>query len=91
MLYTNLLNTKAVEINDMTIGIEFPNGLTAFGKTVLEKPENMNEIIKQLSVIYGKTMNIKLIDLKTQNTVQKEDGIEDFVKELDLPINIIEE
>ena len=91
MLYTNLLNTKAVEINDMTIGIEFPNGLTAFGKTVLEKPENMNEIIKQLSVIYGKTMNIKLIDLKAQNIAQKEDGIEELVKGLDLPINIIEE
>ena len=35
MIYTNLLETNAVEINDMTIGIEFPKGMTAFGKTVL--------------------------------------------------------
>ena len=39
MLYTNLLNTNAVETNDMTVGIEFPNGINAFGKTVLEKAE----------------------------------------------------
>ena len=36
MLYTNLLNTNAVEIDDMTVGIEFPKGITPFGKTVLE-------------------------------------------------------
>ena len=41
VLYTNLLNTQAREINDMTVGIEFPNGLTSFGKTVLEKQENI--------------------------------------------------
>ena len=35
MLYTNLLNTNAVEINDMTIGIEFPNGITAFNEKVI--------------------------------------------------------
>lgn len=32
MLYTNLMNTNAKEINDMTVGIEFPKGLTSFGK-----------------------------------------------------------
>ena len=37
VLYTNLINTRAKEINDMTVGIEFPNGLTSFGRTVLEK------------------------------------------------------
>ena len=33
VLYTNLINTQAKEINDMTVGIEFKNGMTAFGKT----------------------------------------------------------
>ena len=31
MLYSNLLKAKPIEINDMTIGISFPEGLNAFG------------------------------------------------------------
>ena len=91
MLYTNLINTKVNKINDMTIGIEFPNGLTAFGKTVLEKPENQNELQKRISIACGQEMNIKYIDLKNQKSNQKENaGIESFAKNLDIPI-IIEE
>ena len=33
--FAAMMNTKAVEINDMVIEIEFPNGLTPFGKGVL--------------------------------------------------------
>lgn len=91
MLYTNLLNTNAVEINDMTIGIEFPNGMTPFGKTILERPENKNELIKQVSMVSGKEMNIKYIDLKAANAnVQKEETAESIINGLDLPFNIIE-
>ena len=42
LLASNLLNTVATMLNDMTVGIEFPNGMTPFGKTVLERPENKN-------------------------------------------------
>jgi len=91
MLYTNLINTNINKINDMTIGIEFPNGLTAFGKTVLEKPENQNELQKRISIACGQEMNIKYIDLKTQKAnTQENSGIESFAKKLDIPI-IIEE
>ena len=38
MLYTNLINATAKELNDMIIGIEFKKGITPFGKAVLEKP-----------------------------------------------------
>ena len=31
------MNTKAKEINDMTVGIEFPNGMTSFGKNCFRK------------------------------------------------------
>ena len=41
MLYTNLMNTRAKKLNDMTVGIEFPKGLTPFGKTVLEKQKKI--------------------------------------------------
>jgi len=91
MLYTNLLNTHAVEINDMTVGIEFPNGITSFGKTVLERPENKNELIKQISIASGKEMNVKFIDLKAANAnVQKEENAESIISNLDIPFNIIE-
>ena len=91
MLYTNLLNTNAVEINDMTIGIEFPNGMTPFGKTVLERPENKNELIKQVSMVSGKEMNVKYIDLKAANAnAPKEENAESIMSGLDIPFNVIE-
>jgi len=91
MLYTNLINTSVNKINDMTVGIEFPNGITAFGKTVLEKPENQNELQKRISIACGQEMNIKYIDLKNQKEKNNENtGIESFAKNLDIPI-IIEE
>ena len=91
MIYTNLLNTRLTQINDLFIGIEFPNGLTAFGKTVLEKNENMNELIKRISIIFGKEMKIKLVDLTKKDEVKKISELESFAKDMDLPINIIEE
>ena len=68
-------------------------GLTPFGKAVLEKPENINEIKKQLSIACGKPMEIKLIDLQAgvQNTKPEENLVESFAKEADIEINIIEE
>ena len=91
MLYTNLLNTNAVEINDMTVGIEFPNGITAFGKTVLERPENKEEIIKQVSMVSGKPMNIKYIDLKeTKQIAKQENSVESMMSSLDIPFNVID-
>ena len=91
MLYTNLLNTNAVEVNDMTIGIEFPNGITAFGKTILERPENKNELIKQVSMVAGKEMNVKYIDLKTEKANEsKEENAENIISGLDIPFNVIE-
>ena len=92
MLYTNLINTKAVELNDMTVGIEFLNGLNAFGKTIIEKPENMNELVKLVSMQFGKEMRIKLIDNKSNDNIQDDvNPIETMANELDIPINIIEE
>ena len=90
ILYTNLINTNAIELNEMTLGIEFKNGLTPFGKTVLEKPENINEITRLVSMAYGKEMRIKYIN-KTTNIKDKENNeIENLAKNLDIPINIID-
>ena len=92
VLYTNLVNTKAEEINDMTVGIKFPKGITAFGKTVLEKQENVKEISTLVSMACGKDMQIKYIS-EAQNQVVKnnpEDAIKKLAKESDIPFNIIE-
>ena len=92
MLYTNLLNTNAVEINDMTVGIEFPKGITPFGKTVLEKPENKMEISNQVSIACGKTMQIKYIDTKPQDAgeVSEESELSNFANKFDIPFDVIE-
>lgn len=92
LLYTNLLNSNAVEINDMTVGIEFPNGLTPFAKSVLEKPENINELSRLVSIECGKEMRIKLMDNKANETkIQEVNPIEDMAVDLDIPFNIIDE
>ena len=90
VLYTNLMNTKAKEINDMTIGIEFPSGLTSFGKTVLEKQENIKEITNLVSMASGKPMNIKYITNVGNIEERKEPNIKSIANELDIPFNVIE-
>lgn len=92
VLYTNLVNTQAEEINDMTVGIKFPKGITAFGKAVLEKQENVKEISTLVSMACGKEMQIKYIS-EAQNQIVKnnpEDAIQKLAKESDIPFNIIE-
>ena len=92
MLYTNLIDTNAIEINDMTVGIEFPKGITAFGKSVLEKPENKMEISKQVSVACGKEMQIKYIDTKQKGSgnMTEEQELSNFANEFNIPFDVIE-
>ena len=80
-LFTNLINTKAVEINDMQLGIV---GLSAFGKTVVEQIDNKKEIETAIAQEAGKTMHIKIEE--PQNIVNKT-NTQDF----GIPINIIDE
>lgn len=91
VLYTNLINSRAVEINDMTVGIEFPNGLTSFGKTVLEKQENIREISNLVSMACGKEMQIKYIDKSTPKAqATNEQDIQNLVNGSDIPFNVVE-
>ncbi len=93
MIYSNLLKAKAIELNDMSIGISFPDGINAFGKSILEKPENINELSRVVSMEYGKDMKVKIIaDVNSlpKKEENKENPIENMASELDIPINIIE-
>lgn len=91
VLYTNLMNTKAKEINDMTVGIEFPNGMTSFGKMVLEKQENVKEISNLVSIACGKEMQIKYITPQENiKQITNEENLQNLANESDIPFNIIE-
>ncbi len=92
VLYTNLMNTKAEQINDETVEIKFKNGITAFGKAVLEKQENVNEISNLLSTACGKNVHIKYISDVQNQAMQHnpEDDIQKLANESDIPFNIIE-
>ena len=89
MLYTNLMNTTATEVNDMTVGIVFPNGITPFGRSILDKPESVNELTKVVSLELGKPMQVRYIDAKRPE--QSKDIIGEITKEIGMPINVIEE
>ena len=91
VLYTNLMGTKVKELNDMTVGIEFPNGMTAFGKAVLEKPENIREISNLISIACGKEMQVKYISQEqAKNKMSNEENLQNFANQSDIPFHIID-
>ena len=85
MLYSNLLSTNGIILDDMTFGIEFPNGLTSFGKSIIEKPENMEELRRLISIECKNDMRVKLIDKKAETKNTESNNID-----LGININIIE-
>ena len=84
-LFTNLMNAKAVELNDMQLAIV---GLSAFGKKIVEQPENRQEIERAIIEITGKQMHIKIEDEKVVASKKEEKS---KIEGIDMPINIIEE
>lgn len=91
MLYSNLLKAKPIEINDMTIGLSFPEGLNAFGKSILEKPENTTEISKIFSMEYGKDMKVRIIEsVEALPKKEEKNELESMANDLDIPFNVIE-
>ncbi len=94
MLVSNLLNTVATMLNDLTVGIVFQNGLTPFVKSIMEKPENIQEITRLVSIECGKQMTIKLLDCQDeilQKKLKEKSPEKQVIDELDIPVNIIEE
>ena len=88
ILYSNLINTNGVMIDDMTVGIEFPNGLTSFGRSVIERPENMAELKRLVSMECKQDMRIKLID---KNVAETQDVSQASPIDLGIKINMIDE
>ena len=88
MLYTTLLNSRAKQIDDLNIEIEFPNGLTAFNEKVINDPNNKNDLIKAIFSVTGKEMNLKFKDgrVKTPETKDAKNPLAD----LGIDVKIIE-
>ena len=84
-LFTNLINAKAAEINDMQLAIV---GLSAFGKRIVEQPENKKEIEDAIMQVTGKKMYITIDEEKNVISKKEENNKLDGI---DIPINIIEE
>ena len=90
VLYTNLMNTSAEQVGDSVVEIKFKRGLTAFGKTVLDKQENIKEISSLVSLACGKDMQIKYInDAQNQGVVYNpEDEIQKLASESNIPFKM---
>lgn len=91
MIYTNLVGTKAKQIDDMTVGIEFPNKVSEFADKVLNEYENKALIEKLVSMEVGNTMRVKYLSGNSAKEEKPKDNIESLANKLNIPINIIDE
>jgi len=93
ILATNLISTIATLVNDMTVGVVFQNGLTPFIKATMERPENVQELERLVSIECGKPMRVKLLDNQDEILKQKAKEAEEQnpIKDLGIPVNEIEE
>lgn len=92
MIYTNLIGTKAKQLDDMTVGIEFPSKLSEFAKKVLNEYENKTLIENLISIEAGNTMRIKFLSGESEEqTTKEENNLQNLVGKLNIPINIIDE
>ena len=99
-LYTNLLDTKAVELNDRLLGIVFSKN-TGFNKMLVSKVENLEVIASAVAKKLGREMQIKCIDedsneleAKYENKDKKDELVEKAIsiaRRLDIPVEVIDE
>ena len=87
-MYINLAGTVAKEINDMTLAIEFPNGMTEVAKEFLERPDNKLNLQKTITMAAGKDMQVKFVDCKPQDD-EFSNGFESFASHSDIPFKVI--
>ena len=91
VLFTSLEGSRATELNDMIVGIEFSNGINSFAKDILYKPENVKELSTMVSMACGKPMQIKYISgNNTVHKVTEEENLQKLADDSDIPFNVIE-
>ena len=87
-MYINLAGSVAREVNDMTLEIQFPNGLNKVAKDFLSRPDNKQSLKNTIHLACGKEMQIKFVGEET-STKQDKNEFEAFVNNANIPFNII--
>ena len=86
-LYTCLVSSIANTVGDMIIEVNFPRGLTAFNKQILDDSQNKADLEKAAFEVFGKQMHIKYNLEPNGGVANKEDNP---LEGLGIDINIIE-
>ena len=87
-MYINLVGTKAYEVNDMTLDITFPNGMSKVTKDFLSRPDTKQNLREVVHFACGKEMQINFVDDKKEKNTQQSE-FEKFTKKNGLKFNII--
>ncbi len=87
-LYATLINSRATLINDFSLEIEFPNGLTAFNESFLNNANNRTDLIKAVQAVTGNQVSITIKDGRTKASEVKETKTP--MQDLGIDINIID-
>lgn len=100
VLYTNLMDAKAYEVDDKIIGIAFENA-PGFCRMIVSKPENAEVIEEIVGKKLGREVKVKCIDAdsfipgkgagKQEEKDQLVEKAQDIAKRLNMPLDIIDE
>ena len=88
LMYTQLLGTRARQVNENLVEVEFPKKITGFAKSVIELQENKKELMGIISKEIGKEIQVKYIEKEETKETKEENPV--GLEGLDIPINIIE-
>jgi len=99
VLYTNLMDAKAVELDSKVVGLVFPAD-SGFSKMIVTRPEHQEVITGVLSKKLGREVRVKCLaeeeftERQAEKPQEKDELLEkaeDLAKRLNVPLNIIDE
>lgn len=94
VIYANLINAKAYELDERVVGIMFDKS-AGFAKTIIARAENIEAIQDALAKKLGREIRVKCMDAGASMVEQAKDEfvekVEDLAKRVNLPVNIIDE
>lgn len=97
MIYTNLINTKATQLDDKFVGIFFDKG-QGFARMIVSKAENTEVIQEVLAKRLGREVRIKCMDSGPAGAKEKKEEKDEFVEKVEglakranIPFKVIDE
>jgi hypothetical protein len=88
-MYINLAGTTAREINDMTLEIEFPKGMSKVAKDFLSRPDTRQSLKETVHLACGKEMQIHFAEEPQESFDNDFNEFEKYIGDNDIPFNII--